>query len=136
MGPQRGARRRTALRTGLPVVTCAGGALHSGCHRVHSPASGRPATATLGDLYLRQGYLDEAASIYREVLRRDPDHEAASRGLETVRSRRRQWLTAEEILEDVGTELKGVTARKTELLRRYMTRLKEGAGRDVPGETS
>ena len=39
------------------------------------------ATATLGELYLRQGHLGEAERIFREVLRREPDNAAAREGL-------------------------------------------------------
>lgn len=46
------------------------------------------ATATLGRLYLRQGHLEEAEGIFREVLRRDPEHAEARRGLEEVAAAR------------------------------------------------
>jgi tetratricopeptide (TPR) repeat protein len=39
------------------------------------------ATATLGEIYLRQGHRDEAERIFREVLRREPDSSAARDGL-------------------------------------------------------
>jgi tetratricopeptide (TPR) repeat protein len=48
------------------------------------PAAAAPepiATATLGDLYLRQGYPAEAERIFREVLRREPESAAALEGI-------------------------------------------------------
>jgi len=39
------------------------------------------ATATLGEIYLRQGYLAEAERIFLEVLQREPDNAAAHAGL-------------------------------------------------------
>jgi tetratricopeptide (TPR) repeat protein len=47
------------------------------------PEEGRP-TVTLGRLYLRQGHLGEAETIFREVLVREPGNEEARRGLEEV----------------------------------------------------
>ncbi len=45
------------------------------------PAAEPIATATLGEIYLRQGHRDEAERIFREVLRREPDNAAAREGL-------------------------------------------------------
>ena len=45
------------------------------------PAAEPIATATLGEIYLRQGHRDEAERIFREVLRREPDNSAAREGL-------------------------------------------------------
>jgi tetratricopeptide (TPR) repeat protein len=48
------------------------------------------ATATLGELYLRQGHADEAERIFREVLEREPDSAAALAGLARVEEARRE----------------------------------------------
>ena len=48
----------------------------------------RAATATLGEIYLRQGHLGEAKRIFDEVLRREPDNAAALEGLAQLASRR------------------------------------------------
>jgi tetratricopeptide (TPR) repeat protein len=45
------------------------------------PAAEPIATATLGEIYLRQGHRDEAERIFREVLRREPESSAAREGL-------------------------------------------------------
>ena len=61
-------------------------------------ASEDSATATLGELYLGQGHLDEAEEIFDRVLRHDPGNAAALAGkakLETAR-RKDQDLTPEE----------------------------------------
>ncbi len=50
-----------------------------------SPSLSSPAaTVTLGELYLRQGHLDEADRIFREILEREPDNAAARAGLGVV----------------------------------------------------
>ncbi len=47
------------------------------------------ATATLGELYLRQGHLDEAERIFQEVLEREPGNAAATSGLGRIEEARR-----------------------------------------------
>ncbi len=95
-----------------------------------------PGTATLGELYLRQGYIHEAEQIFKQVLARDAENEAALTGLETIGRRRAQKLTAAELLAggEVSEEkaLLGLTARKVQLLTRYLRTLRRGAGNDVP----
>jgi hypothetical protein len=97
-----------------------------------------PGTATLGELYLRQGYVREAEEIFKQVLARDPDNEAALSGLETIGRRRAQKLTAAELAgSEPEPEVRGLTARKMQLLSRYLRLLRggseRGAGPDVPG---
>ena len=51
------------------------------------PSSQEPepaATATLGELYLRQGHTAEAERIFRDVLEREPDNTGARAGLEQL----------------------------------------------------
>jgi hypothetical protein len=92
-----------------------------------------PGTATLGDLYLRQGYVREAEEIFKQVLARDPENEAALRGLETIGRRRAQKITAADLLANEQEEVRGLTARKVQLLQRYLRTLRRGAASDVPG---
>ena len=101
-----------------------------------APAAAEPsATATLGELYLRQGHYQEAERIFREVLRREPDNAAAHAGLERLASlpppsrREAPPLDAEQLLEgyrpgpqDHGPA--GVRTRKIFLLNRYLERLR------------
>lgn len=47
-----------------------------------------PKTATLGEIYLAQGHLEEAERIFRAVLERDPENQVASRGLERLAAAR------------------------------------------------
>jgi hypothetical protein len=100
------------------------------------------ATATLGELYLRQGYPAEAERIFREVLRREPESAVALQGIAKlsespaagmasgVRS-----LEARDLL--AGYQPAGATgpaegrARKTFLLGRYLERIRRGGQRDV-----
>jgi tetratricopeptide (TPR) repeat protein len=99
-------------------------------------------TATLGDLYLRQGHADEAERIFREVLRREPDNAAARAGLETIEASRAEPapapapapapvarpLDAGQLLADFpGPAGSGTTAKKIFLLSRYLDRLKPGS---------
>ncbi len=46
------------------------------------------ATMTLAEIYASQGYTDRALRIYREVLRRQPDHADVRRKIEALESRR------------------------------------------------
>ena len=104
---------------------------------VAEPAAEPAATATLGEIYLRQGHLGEAKRIFDEVLRREPDNPAAHEGLLRLASRRqeRRPLEGRDLLagyepgdEDGAVEAK---ARKAFLLNSYLTRLRRGGQRDV-----
>jgi cytochrome c-type biogenesis protein CcmH/NrfG len=116
------------------------------------------ATATLGELYLRQGHATEAERIFRDVLQREPDNAAARAGLSQltqpasraepepapapvaepapVRSEvpplppldARQLLAGYEAAPG-ETGGSGVTARKVFLLNSYLKRLR--GARDV-----
>ena len=85
------------------------------------------ATATLGELYLRQGHEAEAEEIFRAVLRREPGDAGALQGLEEVRRRRRLPVAAAE----PEPSPPGLTSRRAEVLGRYLTRLRRGAERHV-----
>lgn len=101
------------------------------------PAAEPAATATLGEIYLRQGHLGEAKRIFDEVLRREPDNPAAREGLLQLASRRqerrplegRDLLAGYEPGEEDGME--EAKARKVFLLNSYLTRLRRGGQRDV-----
>jgi tetratricopeptide (TPR) repeat protein len=112
-----------------------------------------PATATLGDLYLRQGHLEEAERIYREVVEREPGNVMAQAGLARIDESRRPpeppaapasppvpvpvaapppaavgaAVDARRLLAGfrpgAGT---GTTARKVFLLNRYLERIRGG----------
>ncbi|HEV7507842.1 MAG TPA: tetratricopeptide repeat protein [Thermoanaerobaculia bacterium] len=102
------------------------------------------ATATLGDLYLRQGYPAEAERIFRDVLRREPASAAALEGIAKLSS-----PAAAEVTGSPGTRpveardlLAGYQpagrsgpaegrARKAFLLSRYLERIRGGGQRDV-----
>ncbi len=101
------------------------------------PVGERAATATLGEIYLRQGHLGEAKRIFDEVLRREPDNAAALQGLTQLAARRgearplvgRDLLAGYEPGEE-GGEME-VKARKAFLLNSYLKRLRRGGQRDV-----
>jgi tetratricopeptide (TPR) repeat protein len=105
---------------------------------VAEPAAGeRAATATLGEIYLRQGHLGEAKRIFDEVLRREPDSAAALHGLTQLASRReeRRPLSGHDLLAgyepgEEGGEME-VKARRAFLLNSYLKRLRRGGQRDV-----
>jgi tetratricopeptide (TPR) repeat protein len=107
------------------------------------------ATATLGDLYLRQGHLEEAERIFHEVLEREPGNSAARAGLGTIAEARRpvppvspipveqpatsgELVDARHLLDGFrpGLSGSGTTARKIFLLNRYLNRIR-GGRRDV-----
>lgn len=102
------------------------------------PAPVQPAaTATLGEIYLRQGHADEAERIFHEVLEREPGNGAALAGLERVaearlapaRTPQPVALDAERLLAGFGGG-SGTTARKVFLLHRYLDRIR--GSRHVP----
>ena len=119
------------------------------------PVSPEPAatgaTATLGELYLRQGHHDEAEQIFRDVLRREPDNATAQEGLARLapappeppvelaaespagpRGERRA-LEGRDLLagyRPAAGEPEG-KARKIFLLNSYLQRLRRGGQRDV-----
>ncbi|OQX74184.1 MAG: hypothetical protein B6D59_03245 [Campylobacteraceae bacterium 4484_4] len=43
-------------------------------------------TLTLAEIYAKQGYLEEAREIYRAILKREPENEAARMALEELSS--------------------------------------------------
>jgi tetratricopeptide (TPR) repeat protein len=107
-------------------------------------------TATLAELYLRQGHADEAERIFREVLEREPGSGVALAGLERVEEARRavspqavpQAVPAPRpVALDAGRLLtgfsggRGTTASKIFLLNRYLDRIRGSRLRgdhDVP----
>ena len=88
-----------------------------------------PGTATLGELYLRQGHLGEARKIFHQVLERDPNSEAALRGLESIARRRTAALGSSEPTTGAEPEVKGLTSRKILLLQKYLHQLRAAAAR-------
>jgi tetratricopeptide (TPR) repeat protein len=110
-----------------------------------APAEEPIATATLGEIYLRQGYLAEAERIFHEVLQHEPENAAARAGLAQLgaageAARRRSDappLAAHQLLAGFQPSSglaggSGVTARKIFLLNSYLERLRQGRkGLDV-----
>jgi tetratricopeptide (TPR) repeat protein len=96
------------------------------------PPAGPAATATLGDLYLRQGHPGEAERIFQEVLRREPGNAAALEGLERVEARRREKrpLEVRDLMAGYEPGPEGgeaeVRSRKAYLLTNYLKRLRTG----------
>ena len=74
------------------------------------------ATVTLGELYLKQGHLPEAASTFREVLEREPENLGARERL--------QEIEAQEAPPGAEIESK---ERKARALKNYLRRLRTGA---------
>ena len=74
------------------------------------------ATVTIGELYLKQGHLPEAASTFREVLEREPENLGARERLEEIETQE-----APPAVEDESKE------RKARALKNYLRRLRTGA---------
>jgi hypothetical protein len=100
------------------------------------PQAEATATATLGELYLRQGHLAEAERIFREVLHREPDNSVARQGLARAAARPAEWrpLEGRDLLAGyqpaAGGEVEA-KARKRWVLNSYLQRLRRGGQRDV-----
>ncbi len=100
------------------------------------------ATATLGELYLRQGHTAEAERIFRDVLEREPDNTGARAGLESLGASEEPEVAPEQpeptempaaaavVALDARQLLSGfrsgggTTARKIFLLNRYLERIR------------
>ena len=68
---------------------------------------------------------DIAEEIFKQVLARDAETEAALAGLEAIGRQRAQKLTAAELIAgDETPEVRGLTARKIQLLSRYLGKLR------------
>jgi len=97
---------------------------------VATPAAQPAATATLGELYLRQGHLAEAGRIFQEILRREPESPAAHDGLERLAALRaeRRPLVARDLLAGYEPGHEGgeaeTRARKAWVLNGYLRRLR------------
>lgn len=96
----------------------------------------RAASATLGELYLSQGHLNEAEESFLSVLEARPGDSAAMAGLESVRLQRGDESGAFSEGEVVAAEesnviVGGLTARKAALLRDFLARIRRGAQRHV-----
>ena len=96
----------------------------------------KPASATLGELYLAQGHFAEAEENFQSVLRDRPDDAAALAGLESVRGLRgdeaEAFLSEESaVAEESNLIVGGLTARKATLLKDYLARIRRGAQRHV-----
>lgn len=105
------------------------------------------ATATLGEIYLRQGHLQEAERIFHEVLRREPGNAVAQVGLARLASMMAEPepaappAAAERPLDSgqllagfdpASAGAAGVNARKAFVLRQYLQRIREASQRHVP----
>ncbi len=99
------------------------------------------ATATLGELYFRQGHYAEAERLFREVLLREPDNAAARAGLEDLAALGPQpetpRLDARRLLAGYRRDAARpadaeARSRKIFLLHRYLDRLRQGSPHDVP----
>lgn len=91
----------------------------------------RPATATLGGLYLAQGHLADAEESFESALATNPTDSAALAGLAEVRRRR---ADAEAAFFDEAPApsapaayVGGLTSRKVEVLRNFLARVRRGA---------
>jgi len=86
-------------------------------------SSGEP-TATLGRLYLQQGHPQEAARIFRQVLRRDPCHAGAQEGMSAVATLAPPQLRAADLLAIAepgeGPTSSGGSERRRAMLNSYL----------------
>jgi len=101
---------------------------------VAAEAEQEVATATLGELYLRQGHYAEAERIFREVLQREPANGSARAGLEQLAALGPQpeapRLDARRLLAGYRHDASRpadveVRSRKAWVLTRYLDRLRQ-----------
>jgi len=88
MAPELGSLEPRPLRRPRPLRVSADEQTSSPPGRLHEEsqekAGARKATATLAELYLRQGHIEEAAEIYRRILSEDPDSQIARASLDAL----------------------------------------------------
>ena len=88
-------------------------------------SSTEEATVTIGELYLQQGHLPEAASTFREVLEREPENLQAREGLEEIELQQAPPVAETPPVGQVAeVESK---ERKARALKDYLRRLRTGA---------
>jgi Flp pilus assembly protein TadD len=94
------------------------------------------ATMTLAELYRRQGHVEEAERMFREVAGREPANASVRQALDQIERSRgarsaSRPLDAPQLLagSDPGA---GPTARKAHLLQGYLTRLRQPRRSHVP----
>jgi tetratricopeptide (TPR) repeat protein len=99
-------------------------------------AAAPEATVTLGELYLRQGHLVEAESIFRQVIEREPANAAAHQGLSQLAlsgAAARPPLDARQLLAGMNDPQAAPPAsRKVYLLHSYLARLRQARRPHVP----
>jgi tetratricopeptide (TPR) repeat protein len=96
-------------------------------------AAPAPATVTLGELYLRQGHLDEAKRIFDEVVEREPGNAAAREALARLEPRAGgRPLDAGQLLAGLNDPQAPPTVRKAYLLQSYLARLRQPRRPHVP----
>jgi len=98
-------------------------------------AAPKAASATLGELYLAQGHLEEAEESFNSVLQARPGDAAALAGLESVRQQRGDEAAAfadeAPTVEESNLIVGGLTTRKAALLKDYLARIRRGAQHHV-----
>jgi len=85
-----------------------------------TPEAERPAqpsiqTDTLADIYVKQGHLQKALSVYQEILAREPENTAIKEKYEMVRKRLeegRKATSQQEIISHLERWLAAISARK------------------------
>jgi Flp pilus assembly protein TadD len=101
-----------------------------------SAAPSALATQTLAELYLRQGHVEEAERMFREVAGREPGNASARQALDQIERRRGARSTARPLEAAhllAGSDPGGSpAARKTHLLQGYLARLRQPRSPHVP----
>lgn len=118
------------VETPQPVTTDSAVAQMSG--RLPPEPAPTPLTATLGQLYQRQGHTGEAERIFRAVLERDPGNAVALAELARITGEARP-LTARDLLAGLaeGASPSTPRAKKIHLLKNYLQLLRRASPNHV-----
>ncbi len=80
-------------------------------------------TATLAELYEKQGYPDKAIEIYQHILLKDPDREEIKKKIEKLKKEMLGMETSEDVgVVDVKSALRG---KRIEALKTWLKRIRE-----------
>ena len=72
------------------------------------------ATATLAEIYLSQGFTDEALNIYKELLGKDPENDALKKKIKELEEQKRETPQSKPPEEGTSPEKNSGESRKDE----------------------
>lgn len=109
------------LKGGKPEEVAQDAALQDKAPSVDAEPSGETAessseailTATLAEIYVKQGLLDKAVAVYEEILQRDPDNRSVQERLQTLTASSEPEITENRVEEAAADAVAEVAVPQT-----------------------